>query len=146
VDTLNPAPTIARFNDFYGSNLNRLPTLYYWFPKLEAFRFFWNAGFNVWLANLQIESTGNSPTNASSQKVKSNPISIFPNPGTSRLTIQNFQNGTQVFVFNMYGRKVYEKTNGINDLEINTSDWVNGVYRIVFLGNGQSKNMVWVKN
>jgi hypothetical protein len=60
--------------------------------------------------------------------------------------IQNLQNGTQIFVFDMFGRKVYEKTSEVNDLEINTSEWVNGVYRIVFLGNGQSKTMAWVKN
>ncbi len=146
VDTLNPGPTLARFNNFYGTNLNRLPTLYYWYPTLEAFRFFWNAGSNVWLANLRIESTGNSPTTGSYQKLKTNPISIFPNPGNSKLMIQNLQNGTQIFVFDMFGRKVYEKTSEVNDLEINTSEWVNGVYRIVFLGNGQSKTMAWVKN
>ena len=146
VDTLNPGPTVSRLRTFYGNNVTQLPKLYYWFPKLEAFRFFWNAGSNVWLANLTIESTGNSPTTANIQTSNNIPVSVFPNPGNDRLRIQNIKSGAQISVFDGLGRKVYQHQIQADNLEINTADWIHGVYRIVLIENGRLQNISWLKN
>ena len=146
VDTTNFGPTVASFNTFYGTNLTLLPRLYFWYPKIEAFRFFWNAGSNVWMANLNIESTNHTQTASKTEQQNISSIRFFPNPGHSKLTIENIKPGTHIAVFDVLGRQVFQSNSSGDFTEISSSEWANGVYRVFVKSSGQTKYINWVKN
>jgi len=140
VDTLNPAPTVAAFNSFYGTNLSQLPRLYYWFPKFEAFRFFWNAGFNVWLSALTIKTTGNTPVITGNEAVEpTKNVVLFPNPGTTELRIAGLKPPIMVSVIDATGRVVYSSSAVDSDLKIATQNWASGIYQICVNGKNEGR-------
>ena len=145
VDTLNPGPTIAAFNAHYNVNLTQLPRLYYWFPKLEAFRFFWNAGSNVWLSNLKIETTGNTPvTNKAGLKVDKS-IHIFPNPGNEILWVSHSGKEAEVQIIDAFGKEVMRKMLVSGQDKINTQSLAKGIYTLMVLGEEKVSWIRWVK-
>jgi len=144
VDTLNPGPTVAAFSSFYGRNLVQLPRLYYWFPKLEAFRFFWNAGSNVWLANLKIETTGNTVVTKLKESLSSDlGLIIYPNPGKDRLNIETKSSASEILIVDPFGKQVYRSAAYDQKIGIETSNWSSGLYFIRLSGSNISQR--WVK-
>jgi hypothetical protein len=140
VDTLNQTPALLALNAFYGTNLTRLPNLYYWFPKIEAFRFFWNGGFNVWLSDLRIQYSGHSPlvTQTRNHRTEAVRLKVFPNPGNEKLTIEGAVPGAEVEIFDMKGRRTYSGF----ATELATTSWPKGLYVIRV---GRIKALMWQK-
>ncbi len=136
-DTLNPAPAVAAFNSFYNSNLTQLPRLYYWFPKFEAFRFFWNGGSNVWLSALTIKTTGNSPIITNKQAFEtSDKLVLFPNPGTNELGLSGLKPRSSIAVLQATGKVVHASVSSHAIEKISTQNWASGIYQICV--NGKS--------
>jgi len=128
VDTLNPQPCISAINTFYNINMTQLPELYNWFPKVEAFRFFWNAGSNVWLANLTIETTGNtSPLQSKKYEVMVQ-NRIVPNPGNGFFQLKGMSSGSYVEVYNALGNLIEKQFNATNEQEFDGRLWTPGLY------------------
>lgn len=140
VDTLNQAPALTALNSFYGTNLTRLPNLYYWFPKIEAFRFFWNGGFNVWLSDLSIRYSGNSPvvTQGRIPDIQAVRLVVFPNPGNEKLTIKSAVSDALVKIVDMKGQQIYSGF----ATELTTIDWPKGLYVVRV---GYLKPVIWQK-
>ena len=71
-------------------------------------------------------------------------VSIFPNPTTSRFTVEG-QGLNHVTVYNLMGQKVYEMACQGESVDINLSDVESGIYMVrVFTDNGEVTKRITV--
>jgi L-fuconolactonase len=64
-------------------------------------------------------------------------ISIFPNPAKQQLTISSCEHANyQVKIRDLQGRMIYEQMVGGNDLELDISHWMAGIYFVETLQQG----------
>ncbi len=146
-DTLNPAAGISAINGFYNSSLNQLPRLYYWFPQVEALRFFWNAGSNVWIANLRVETTGHTPFVSRIPKNQNpeNEIRVYPNPGNRFVQISGLAEGDWVEVINSMGQRVAFFPEKRGEDRFDTGSFRSGLYFFRIRQAQSSRVLPWVK-
>lgn len=81
-------------------------------------------------------------------------LNLFPNPTKDNVTLQYLSTqkaASNIAIFDLMGRKVYETNNtaleGINELNINTTDFAQGVYmvKLTINGNQITKRLAVVK-
>ena len=83
-----------------------------------------------------------SPTEV--EETKSLEMSLFPNPVDHNLKIEA-EGMTQVTVYNQIGQQVFSAVCDSNSLNVNVSDWIEGVYLVkVMTGNGWVSHRVAV--
>jgi hypothetical protein len=68
------------------------------------------------------------------ESFKAAQIHIFPNPASNLLFIKGLESGSEISLFNGFGRKVFQEENVKNDLALNTSDFPEGLYVISISG------------
>jgi hypothetical protein len=101
---------------------------------------------NLWVADYQSLHTlltPNSPTwlNVNSLDLEQE-ISIYPNPGSSTISIQNLNNFDAIKIVDLQGRVVIESTKKDN---IDVSTIHRGQYVVQILQNGQLNYLIFVK-
>jgi hypothetical protein len=78
------------------------------------------------------ESVRPQATLPSSKQAK---ISVYPNPATDFISINNDDNVKQIAIFNLVGRKVKSFDNIVKDQHYDVSDLPNGMYLIQVIDN-----------
>jgi len=80
--------------------------------------------------------------NISNQK----PFSISPNPANETVTINNMSSGSTIRIIDMYGKVVYSTELAPEQLQLNVSTYVNGIYNVQIENNGKIANRKLIIN
>ncbi len=81
----------------------------------------------AWIDNLKLPISGSATF---IPEVETGQISIVPNPADNQVLVSLFESGSEVFIFDMNGKKMYERRNCANTIRIETSDMPSGVYTL----------------
>lgn len=71
---------------------------------------------------------------------------VFPNPGSNQFTIQTETPFSNVIVYDLMGRQVYNQAISGNTIHINTDNWPSGVYFWKTYDSNSAQSGKWVKN
>ena len=71
---------------------------------------------------------------------------VFPNPGSNQFTIQTEIPLSNVIVYDLMGRQVYNQAISGNTIHINTDNWPSGVYFWKAYDSNSAQSGKWVKN
>lgn len=74
------------------------------------------------------------------EEIKDDEINIFPNPATSVVNI-SLDNLNSISVYNAVGQLVYEKDAESNDVTIDISSWLNGLYYVNVMTSDGKKSL-----
>ena len=125
--------TLSRLNQFYNISLSNLPLYYMWVPEIEAIRFYFRAGNQAYLANVNIGWSGS--VNSSLEPNFKNEIELYPNPNQNgRFVIKDF-NDAKFELYDLNGKMVFKGIVEANVLE--TGPQKPGIYFLKI--NGISK-------
>jgi len=81
--------------------------------------------------NSSFETTNSNTVEVLGVKDVKNKFSIYPNPASNNITIEFEREEFQViYVFNIVGNFIYQKSINDKNLEIDTSNWSKGIYLI----------------
>jgi len=71
-------------------------------------------------------------------------FSVYPNPANERFYIQmNDAKANELRIYDTTGRMVQQtKINTSRIIELNTSEWANGLYQVIILGVGQQSVVI----
>jgi bacillolysin len=94
--------------------------------------------WGVWFAN------GSRPLTDVETEVKGQNIRVYPNPGTSFIAIDGFDQSVQVSVMDMLGRTVYMKEDFEPGQSIATNGWAPGLYRVLVTDNRSIYRFAWM--
>jgi hypothetical protein len=98
------------------------------------------------IATIQVNSYSNSApitfsldqtiTSTHVPSLEINSFRIYPNPTEGDIHIEGLQNAENIYILNIYGEKVYEKTEPFETLDIPTRNLSSGVYHVFVTWNG----------
>ncbi|MCK5822693.1 MAG: T9SS type A sorting domain-containing protein, partial [Bacteroidales bacterium] len=75
-----------------------------------------------------------------------NEISIYPNPVSSELHIDNIKNINRIVISNVLGQEVRTINNPVNDFTVTVSDFNKGMYIVTIIdNNNNSKSTRFIK-
>jgi hypothetical protein len=71
---------------------------------------------------------------------------VFPNPGSNQFTIQTETPFSNVIVYDLMGRQVFNQATSETTIRINTESWPSGVYFWKTYNSSSSQCGKWIKN
>ena len=90
---------------------------------------------------------GNNPISGmESIELNTIPFDIYPNPAKETATIGNVPSGSTLIITDITGRTVYNTRTYNEEITINTSEFVNGVYLVQVENNGRVASRKFVVN
>jgi hypothetical protein len=105
------------------------------------------AGINYYRLQ-QVDISGNSTASriASATVGKGASASVYPNPATSSIHLQNIPIGSSVAIYNTSGNIVYSGTVTESNFNINVQRFSAGVYFLQYMTNGVKNTIKFVKH
>ncbi|MCK9480238.1 MAG: T9SS type A sorting domain-containing protein [Bacteroidia bacterium] len=97
-------------------------------------------------ADLYLVKLQQSPTSSIATPITNNLITIYPNPASNIVTINNIPSHSTISIIDMTGKLIYFATNSNTQETINTENLVNGVYFIQVENNNSVTNSKLVVN
>ena len=88
----------------------------------------YNNGASILSGYIQSFQARYSCTNNAIESSFPHQTEVFPNPGSNQFTIQTETPFSNVIVYDLMGRQVYNQAISGNTIRINTSNWPSGVY------------------
>ena len=96
-----------------------------------------SGGIAYFSSDTLLNDTTTTPTNILNSKQAN--LSIYPNPASSKLTIESNEIGI-VKIKNLLGKTIYKEKKSNSLLEVNTSHFANGIYILQL--NGMSNKVL----
>lgn len=71
-------------------------------------------------------------------QLSAQPFSIYPNPVSNMLIINNLKNDSKIIIYDLTGRIIYMENADSTNMELNVANWKDGIYTIQVIANGVS--------
>ncbi len=129
----------SKLNAVHGTSVSTEPTMYKWFPRIEALRFY-NRGFNgniAYFANVKISKSTPHEVGISKHSILDE-ISVFPNPTYGIINIKGLDEKQVVnySLSNIAGSLIME---GKTENTIDISNLKTGIFLLKLENNSQQK-------
>jgi hypothetical protein len=77
--------------------------------------------------------------------ISSYPVSIFPNPATNELTINNLDKNSLIAIYDLTGRLLVKKTAESSIEKMDISSLANGIYSLKITDSRTNKSFLFLK-
>jgi hypothetical protein len=95
----------------------------------------------------QVDISGNATNSIiASATVGKVSVSLYPNPATSSITVQNVPIGSSVAIYNTAGNTVYTGTVTASRFNINVQHFSAGIYFLQYNANGVKNSITFIKH
>ena len=95
---------------------------------------------NVWVAtSTGVSKISSIPSSLNSVSISN--VEVFPNPSSGIITVSSDENFKNIEVYNVLGSLIHsEKTYSLNEIELNLSHLISGIYHLVLRSEDQILN------
>ena len=95
---------------------------------------------NVWVAtSTGVSKISSIPSSLNSVSIAN--VQVFPNPSSGIITVSSDENLKNIEVYNVLGSLIHsEKTYSLNEIELNLSHLISGIYHLVLSSDDQLLN------